>query len=256
MREPIRQFFDAQKNEIKNFQCEIRRIGIIPIVKKTAGLMKVIVVLTNGVKSEAPLEMIEELKNALKNSVENLAKTNQKYTNIVLTENYHYLYGFFKEYEKYGLNIDPQKYFQFETEFQRLYEHYRDIYIREIFAYQFPEWVNYYNSFKEVYFNNKKQVKIQANYAPNVFEKNMAKYIKSIPDSIEKIASRVVKHYGLEENLSPILWKEEVKYWINKLEELQKLVSECYGKNMNFLDYIQMIKNFNFADCYYKKKKD
>ena len=131
---------EQQKKAINKFKCEIRRIGIIPIVKKGVNFLKLILAITNGIKTDAIFILFENFLIELKSSITRLSSSNKKYTNIVLTENYHYIYRFFKDYERCGLNVDNPKYAEYETEYQGLYEKYKNIYIEEIYEYQFPDF--------------------------------------------------------------------------------------------------------------------
>jgi hypothetical protein len=105
LREQINVFLKEQKEIISNYTCEIRRIGIIPIVKKTINFLKLILAITNGIKTEIIYEIVEEFKIILRNQIEKLAASNKKYTNIVLAENYHYILRFFKTFADSGMCI-------------------------------------------------------------------------------------------------------------------------------------------------------
>ena len=248
MKEILFKFLDEQKDIINKFKCEIRRIGIIPIVKKGINFFKLILAVTNGIKTDSIFILFENFLNELKSSITKISTTNKKYTNIVLTENYHYIYRFFKEFDKCGLNIDNPKYAEYETEYQGLYEKYKMVYIEEIYEYQFPDFHYYYNKFLALYQNNKSQIKLQNNYTPSNFHKNVQSFLKSYYKNVEVMATRVVKHYCKEENLAPIIWKETVSFLNNKLKEIAKYSQECYEQEIPVNEYIKFNKNFNFKE--------
>ena len=253
IKESLFKFMDEQKEIIMSYKCEIRRIGIIPIVQKSINFFKLILAVTNGIKTDAIFILFENFLNELKSSIDRISHTNKKYTNIVLTENYHYIYRFFKEFEKCGLNIDNPKYSEYENEYQELYEKYKNNYIEEIYEYQFPDFHYYYNRFAASYQNNKSQIKLQNNYTPSNFMKNVQNFLKGYSKNIEVMASRVVKHYCKEENLAPHIWKEVVVYLINKLKEIAHSTKECYEQNIDVSSCIKFTKEFNFKELYKNK---
>ena len=248
MKEIIFNFISQQKIIINKFKCEIRRIGIIPIVKKGINFFKLILAITNGIKTDAIFILFEDFLKEMKTAISRISNSNKKYTNIVLTENYHYIYRFFKEYEKCGLNVDNPKYAEYENEYQGLYEKYKSIYIEEIYEYQFPDFHYYYNKFLALYQSNKEQIKLQNNYTPSNFNKNLQSFLKNYCKNIETMASRVAKHFSKEENLAPQIWKETSIFLSNKLKEIAKYSTECYGQNINVNDYIRFNKEFNFNE--------
>ena len=173
--------------------------------------------------------------------------------NIVLTENYHYIYRFFLEFERCGLNIDNPKYSEYENEYQNLYDKYKNNYIEEIYEYQFPDFHYYYNKFSGGYQANKEQIKFQKDYTPSNFIKNVQNFLKNYPKNLEVMASRVVKHFCKEENLAPTIWKEVVVFLINKLKDISKSCKECYEQNIDISPNIKITKEFNFRELYKKK---
>ena len=216
------------------------------MVKKGINFFKLILAVTNGIKTEAIFILFENLLIELKSAISRISKSNKKYTNIVLTENYHFIYRFFKEYEKCGLNVDNPKYAEYENEYQGLFEKYKNIYIEEIYEYQFPDFHYYYNKFLSLYQSNNSQVKLQNNYTPASFNKNLQSFLKSYNKNVEVMATRVVKHFCKEENLGPEIWKETTVYLNKKLKDIAKYSQECYGQNININEYIRFNKEFNF----------
>src|SRR5690606_15221292 len=77
------------------------------------------------------------------------------------------------------------------------------------------------------------QIKLQSNYTFNTFDKNATIFLKELPKNIGNIAKRVNKHFSKEEPLSPLIWKEEQKYLVSILNNLESLYSNCYGKPIN-----------------------
>ena len=239
---------EDQKQIISNFKCEIRRIGIIPIVRKSINFLKLLLAITNGIKSDSIFILVEGFKIKLKSIIEKLAKTQKKYTNIVLTENFHYISRFFREFEKYGLNVDSAKLNEYENEFDSLYEHFKAEYIYEIYEYQFPEFAPYYSKFENHYQTNKNQIKLQHNYIPQVFMKYVQTFLKSLPKNIETMASRVAKHYCKEENLGPHIWNETAVFMIQKVKDISGVCSSVYEEKVDVSGYIKLIKGLNFND--------
>ena len=253
IKETLFKFMDEQKEIIINFKCEIRRVGIIPIVKKSINFFKLILAVTNGIKTDAIFILFQKFLNELKASIDKISHSNKKYTNIVLAENYHYIYRFFQDFEKCGLNIDNPKYSEYEKEYQDLYEKYKNNYIEEIYEYQFPDFHYYYNKFLSLYQNNKSEIKLQNNYTPSNFIKTVQTFLKNYSKNVEVMASRVVKHFCKEENLAPHIWKEVVVFLIAKLKEISNYCKECYEQNINVSSYIDYTKEFNFKELYKKK---
>ena len=253
IKDSLFKFMDEQKEIIIQYKCEIRRIGIIPMVQKSINFFKFILAVTNGIKTDSIFILFENFLNELKSSIDRISKSNKKYTNIVLTENYHYIYRFFQEFEKCGLNIDNPKYAEYENEYQGLYEKYKNNYIEEIYEYQFPDFYYYYNRFLGLYQTNKAQVKLQNNYTPSNFIKNIQNFLKGYSNNIETMASRVVKHFCKEENLAPSIWKEVVIFLCSKLKEISNYCKECYEQNIEVSSYIKFTKEFNFKELYKKK---
>ena len=253
IKDTLFKFMDEQKEIILQYKCEIRRIGIIPMVEKSINFFKLILAVTNGIKTDSIFILFENFLNELKTSIDKISKSNKKYTNIVLTENYHYIYRFFQEFDKCGLNIDNPKYAEYENEYQGLYEKYKNNYIEEIYEYQFPDFHYYYNRFLGLYQTNKSQIKLQNNYTPSNFIKNIQSFLKGYTKNIETMASRVVKHFCKEENLAPSIWKEVVIFLCSKLKEISNYCKECYEQNIEVSSYIKFTKEFNFKELYKKK---
>ena len=253
IKDTLFKFMDEQKEIILQYKCEIRRIGIIPMVEKSINFFKLILAVTNGIKTDSIFILFENFLNELKTSIDKISKSNKKYTNIVLTENYHYIYRFFQEFDKCGLNIDNPKYAEYENEYQGFYEKYKNNYIEEIYEYQFPDFHYYYNRFLGLYQTNKSQIKLQNNYTPSNFIKNIQSFLKGYSKNIETMASRVVKHFCKEENLAPSIWKEVVIFLCSKLKEISNYCKECYEQNIEVSSYIKFTKEFNFKELYKKK---
>ena len=253
IKDTLFKFMDEQKEIILQYKCEIRRIGIIPMVEKSINFFKLILAVTNGIKTDSIFILFKNFLNELKTSIDKISKSNKKYTNIVLTENYHYIYRFFQEFDKCGLNIDNPKYAEYENEYQGFYEKYKNNYIEEIYEYQFPDFHYYYNRFLGLYQTNKSQIKLQNNYTPSNFIKNIQSFLKGYSKNIETMASRVVKHFCKEENLAPSIWKEVVIFLCSKLKEISNYCKECYEQNIEVSSYIKFTKEFNFKELYKKK---
>ncbi len=79
--------------------------------------------------------------------------------------------------------------------------------------------------------------------------------MKELPKNVEKIAKRVNKHFCKEEALAPIMWKEEQKFLLGILNNLESLYTHCYGKQINdqlLKNANDSVVNFNFMNIYKK----
>lgn len=253
LKQHITEFLNEQMEIISKYSCEIRRIGIIPIVKKTINFLKLLLSITNGIKNESIYEIFEEFKIKLKIQIEKIAHTDKKYTNIVLTENYHYILRFFNSFTEIGLNVDNPKFVVFENEFQSLYNNNKENYLKEIFDYQFHDFNEYFNSFQSQYQINKNQIKVQNNFTVQHFDKKINHFVKDLNKEIDTMAKRVLKHFCKEEGLAPQIWDEEKIYFSSFLYQIEKIYHDVYSKEYDIKPYIQMLTNYNFKSLYNKK---
>ena len=254
LKENINNFLDEQKEIISNFKCDNRRIGIIPIVKKTINFIKLLLAITNGIKNDFIFDVFEEFKIKLKNQIEIIANSNKKYTNIVLAENYHFIFFFFKKLYKSGINVDNPKFVEFEKEFENLYLKYKHDYIIEIFDYQFHDFYTYFTNFQNQFKLNTSQIKMQSDFTSNNFERKIKNFFNNIPKNIDKMAKRVIKHYTKEEGLCPVMWREEIEFWTEILNDIEKYGNEAYGKDFKVSEYINMLNEYDFKSEYMKKQ--
>ena len=250
----IYEFINEQLEIIGQFTCEIRRVGIIPIVKKAINFLKLLLAITNGVKNESIYEIFEDFKVKLKLQIEKIANTDKKYTNIVLVENYHYILRFFKSFDEVGLNVDNPKFIQFEEEFDTIFNQYKDNYIKEIFDYQFHDFYVYFNNFQSQYQVNKEQIKVQNTFTVQQFDKKVNAFVKDLNKEIDTMAKRVLKHFCKEEGLGPSIWNEEKVYFSGFLYDIEKAYKDVYNKQFDVKSYIQMLTNYNFKALYDNKK--
>ena len=79
IKEVLFQFMEEQKAIINKFKCEIRRIGIIPIVKKAINFFKLILAVTNGIKTDAIFILFENFLIELKSTITRISTSNKKY---------------------------------------------------------------------------------------------------------------------------------------------------------------------------------
>ena len=101
------------------------------------------------------------------------------------------------------------------------------------------------------------QVKLQSNYTFNIFDKQATNFLKELPKNVDRIAKRVNKHFCKEEGLTPIIWKDEVKFLITILSNLESFYSNCYGKQINeqlFKNAQDSINNFNIMTIFKSNK--
>ena len=247
----LNSFIIEQKEIIDSYTVEIRRIGIIPIVKKTCNFLKLLFALTSGIKQDYIYEICDDFRTKLKQTIERLSKTKPKYTNIVLLENYFYFHKFLKNLENYGYVSDKMT--QMEEKSYQLYIKYKEDYLREIFQYQFKEFQAFYEKFNSQYEVLKDQVKLQSNFVFGTFDKIVVNFMKELPKEIDKMAKRVNKHMCKEEGLAPKIWEDITKFIINLLKNLQDIYLSCYNKQIEmkfFSPAISSIENFNFSAIY------
>jgi hypothetical protein len=227
----INKFLGDQKEIIANFNCEVRRVGIIPIVKKTINFLKLLIALTNGIKQDYIIEICEDFLSKLRITIERLSKIKAKYMNIILLENYYYIHKCFKSFE--NMNITNPKFATVEQSSFNIYLKYKEEYTKEITEYQFKEFLPYYEKLNYQFGSIGEQIKLQSGYVFNSFDKQMTVFMKELPKTLEKIARRVNKHFSKDEPLTPIIWKEEQKYLVSILNNIESLYSQCYGKQVN-----------------------
>ena len=113
------------------------------MLKKVVDFLKLLLTLTNGIKTCEVLLIVENFKNALKTQIVKIA--DKKYTSIMLVENYHYMLRFFATLSDVGLSVDNAKFLAFEMEFNELYYKYQRSYVEEVFDYQFHDVNVYFN---------------------------------------------------------------------------------------------------------------
>jgi len=250
----INSFLLEQKEIIDNYQIEIRRVGVIPIVKKTCNFLKLLFALTNGIKQDYIFEICDDLRAKLKQTIERLAKTKPKYTNIVLLENYFYFNKFLKSLENFG--YASEKMSQMEEKSLQLYSKYKEEYLKEIFGYQFKDFEAFYEKFITQYETLKEQVKLQSNYTFATFDKIVLSFLRELPKEIEKMAKRVNKHFCKEEALAPKIWQDICEYVLKIVKNLHEIYISCYKKQIDLKLYnaaISSVENYNFMAIFTTK---
>ena len=251
----MNEYLQQQKQLITTFNCANRRGGIIPMVKKGVNFVKLVLAVTNGVKTRSLLLIVEEFKNTVKDLIIKIAHNDRKYTFIVLVENYHYMLRFFKSLNDVGMNVDNAQFLAFEEEFNELYCKYTRNYVEEVFDYQFHEFNVYYNELRNQYKINGKKVKAQSNYTLAQFEKkvNAGMLNSAFNKQVDTMAKRVVKHYCKEEGLGETMWKEVVMYFVGVVEGVEKVDKEVYEKEVGVKESKDVIVEYNFKEVNDKK---
>ena len=225
------------------------------MVKKAVNFVKLVLAVTNGVKTRSVLLILEEFKNTVKDLIIKIAHNDRKYTFIVLVENYHYMLRFFKSLNDVGMNVDNAQFLAFEEEFNELYCKYTRNYVEEVFDYQFHEFNVYYNELRNQYKINGKKVKAQSNYTLAQFEKkvNAGMLNSAFNKQVDTMAKRVVKHYCKEEGLGETMWKEVVMYFVGVVEGVEKVYKDVYEKEVGVKEYKEVIVEYNFKEVNDKK---
>jgi hypothetical protein len=232
MSKSINEFLRVQKETITNYKCEIRRIGIIPIVKKTCNLLKIICFGCSGIKQEFTFEICEDFISKLRGTVERAAKVDKKYTNIVLLENYHYLNRSIKNFEENNLISNVLS--KIEKETNDMFMLHSDLYIKEIFKYQFESFAIYYHELIQQTSNTSYElIKLQSNFTYSNFEKKITSFLKDFADGQKKMAKRMEKHLCKEENLIEFTWKLITQYTSGIVFDLESIAKKCYEKPLN-----------------------
>jgi hypothetical protein len=247
----LNSFIIEQKEIIDTYTVEVRRVGIIPIVKKTCNFLKLLFALTSGIKQDYIYEICEDFRAKLKQTIERLSKTKPKYTNIVLLENYHYFHKFLKNMENFG--YINEKMSQMEEKSYQLFIKYKEDYLKEIFQYQFKEFDAFYEKFNAQYELLKDQVKLQSNFVFGTFDKMALTFLKELPKEIDRMAKRVNKHMCKEEGLAPRIWEDVTKYLTKILKNLQEVYISCYNKQIEVKFYnaaMSSIEYYNFMAIY------
>ena len=232
MSKNINEFIRFQKDTILNYKCDIRRVGIIPIVMKTCHLMKIIVFSCCGIKQDYTFDICEDFVSKLRGYIEKQAKIDKKYTNIVLLENYHYLNRSIKIFEEN--NIISIVLSKIEKETSDMYLLHTDLYIKEIFKYQFEAFSIYYHDLIQQTSNTSFElIKLQSNFTFNNFEKKITSFLKDFSEGHKKMAKRMEKHLCVEEDLVPVTWNFLTTYINSILHELETISKKCYDKPLN-----------------------
>lgn len=250
----INVFFNEQKEIIGEYTCEVRRVGVIPIVKKTLNFIKLLIALTRGIKQDYLYETVNDFRAKLKLTIERLAKSKPKYTNIILLENYYYINICLRSLENFDIsNANLSK---IEQDAFIIFAKFKEDYIKEIFEYQFKDFNAYYEKFTSQYNSFGDQVRMQTGFSYPSFEKNALGFLKELPKVIEKIAKRVNKHLCKELGLAPIIWIDIQNYLIKIITNIENACKDCYSKPIDtklIQSATDSVKNFNFMNLYKAK---
>jgi hypothetical protein len=250
----INVFFNEQKEIIGEYTCEVRRVGVIPIVKKTLNFIKLLIALTRGIKQDYLYETINDFRAKLKVTIERLAKTKPKYTNIILLENYYYINICLRSLENF--DISNPNLSKIEQDAFIIFAKFKADYIKEIFEYQFKEFNAYYEKFTSQYTTFGDQVRMQTGFSYPTFEKNAIGFLKELPKAVEKMAKRVNKHLCKELDLAPIIWIDIQNYLMKITTNIETACKDCYSKPIDsklILNATESVKNFNFMNLYKAK---
>ena len=49
------------------------------------------------------------------------------------------------------------------------------------------------------------------------------------------------------------MWREEIEFWTEILNDIEKYGNEAYGKSFNVSEYINMLNEYDFKSEYMKK---
>lgn len=245
----LNEFFSEQKEIISNYVCEVRRVGIIPIVKKTCNLFNLLIALSKGIRSDYLVDVINEIRLKLRQTIERLSKVKPKYTNILMLENYYYLNKCFKVLEDRNINISGMA--KIESDTFLVFKTFKEEYIKEIFVYQFKDFYTFYDKFNSQFNTLGDQIKMQSSFTFSNFDKYVTTFLKELPKNVEKMAKRVNKHLCKELGLAPVLWID-IQFYINKiLKHLESIYKECYQKESDkkyLTPALDSINNFNFMN--------
>ena len=240
-------YFNKQKLTIETFVCKPRRIGIIPVIKKGCNMLKLIISLTYHIKQDYIYTQTEDFISKMKICIEKISKIEPKYTNIILLENYYYLYKFLKSFESF--NIINYKITELEKYCLTIYEKFKNVYIEEIFVYQFKDFWDFYSKLLFEYDQQGDKIKTQATFLFNNFNKKCITFLKDLPKNIERMADRVHKHFCKEENLSPSLFVDLQNFLQNILKNINNFYDNCYKSPLAqdlYKNAIDSVNKFQF----------
>lgn len=229
----VKGFFAEQKLVFQGYKIEIRYVGIVPLCKKTLNFLNILISLTGQIKQDFTFELVEEFCKLMKEMLETLTKDKEKYTNIVLAENYYFIYKFLNDIEEKGY-VHPilEKLMK---EILDLYNYRKELYIQENFANYFAGFIKFYGDFKIQYnnlksSNNLQLLKMQNNLTFDKVDKNVNAFLKSLNSNIKEIAERIHKHFS-KENLLVTIMYTHTKYYIKEiLTVLDEAYKSGYGK--------------------------
>lgn len=219
-------FFNMQKEDIDNFTCKPRRVGIIPIIKKGCNFLKLIISLTCQIKQDYIYQQTEEFIVKMKICIEKISKIDPKYTNIILLENYYYIHKFLKSFDY--LNITNTKILELEKYCFTVFEKFKNIYIEEVFSYQFREFWDFYSKLIFEFEQQGDKIKTQASFIFNNFNKKTQTFLKDLPKNIERMAGRVHKHFCKEEGLSPFIFTDLQNFLQKIIKTIDRFYDVCY----------------------------
>lgn len=241
----INEFLNEQKIMFSNYKIDTRYIGVVPIIKKTLNFLNILVSLTAYIKQDYIFEIVEDFYKLIKKLLEeDLAKAKEKYENIVLAENYYYVYMFFNYLDPEN-NLDNKKKVVISSqildkllkETLELFNYRKQAYILENINYFFNHFIKFYNEYKTIYINAKQNstlnmLKLQNNYTFDKVDKQVNSFLKDVNKHYKDIAERVHKHFSKEDIITDLMWKDTVYYIKDVISTLSEIYINVYDKKL------------------------
>jgi len=168
-----------------------------------------------------------KLVQTLFNWLENIAKMDEKYADVVRLENYHYFWKIFSS------RIEPIIYLKEDIEkSQQLYLESMEHYIEWHLRYECPQWITFETRLQE-------QLKIsdspnEVPFAQDLSKQDLRNLLKNylsktkLHNSIKNILLRVKKHLPKNYYLAKEIWERLTNVFINRYRRFEKLVQDCY----------------------------
>ena len=244
-------FISEQKANFINYKIDIRYIGIVPIIKKNIKFLDILFSLTGYLKQDYLFELTHDFLKLIKECLDSLVKTKDKYSNIVLAENYYYLYKFFSHLE--DMKISHCLLEEISRDTLQSYNYRKELYITENFNHFFPSFMKFYNEFKNQYNTLKESstlnlMKVQNNYTFDKVDKQVQSFTKGVNSNLHDIAERIYKHFNKENILTNTMWAYTKHYIRSILNTIAEVYSAAYDKQFDETSLDKLIEKINIKE--------
>lgn len=232
----ITEFMIEQNQAFNKYKIDVRYVGVIPLIKKTINFIHILIALIGKVKSDFLIETIENLIKNCRDVLEITSKSKEKYTNIVLMENYYFMLRFFNSFNSDDINFGNTG-DNLLRELKEVFIFRRDSYLKENFSHFYESFFKYYN---ELLFQfdslkgSEKLLKLQNNFIFEKLDKQVNSFLKNLyKEGIIDIAKRVYKHFNKENLLTSDVWKDTKSYIFDIIEKIDEIYFKCYENSID-----------------------